>query len=182
MPTYWNTAHRQVRHKPCMMYIVVEIASVPTYWNMAHGQVRHKPCMMYNVASRARGGGGAGGGGASAPHFFENYKELLRKKCLQPPHFESLVSPPLSKQLRGPWVEIASVPTYWNTAHGQVRQKPCMMHIVVEIASVPTYWNTAHWQVRHKPCMLYIVVEIASVPTYWNTAHGQVRQKPSGIL
>ena len=44
---------------------------------------------------RARGGGGAGG--ALAPHFFENNKELLRKKSFQPPHFESLVSPPLSK-------------------------------------------------------------------------------------
>ena len=35
-----------------------------------------------------------GGGGAKTPHFFENYKELLRKKCFQPPHFGSLVSPP----------------------------------------------------------------------------------------
>ena len=34
------------------------------------------------------------GTGASAPHFFGNSKELLRKRCFQPPHFESLVSPP----------------------------------------------------------------------------------------
>ena len=43
---------------------------------------------------RARGGGGAGGASAPPPHFFGNFKELLRKRCFQPPHFESLGSPP----------------------------------------------------------------------------------------
>ena len=33
--------------------------------------------------SRARGGGGARG--LQPPHFFENYKELLRKKCFSAP-------------------------------------------------------------------------------------------------
>ena len=45
-------------------------------------------------------GEGLGGGRFSPPpppHFFENYKELLRKKCFQPPHFGSLVSPPTFK-------------------------------------------------------------------------------------
>ena len=36
-------------------------------------------------------------GGASAPQFFGNFKELLRKSCFQPPHFESLFSPPTFK-------------------------------------------------------------------------------------
>ena len=40
---------------------------------------------------------GEGLGGLQPPHFFENYKELLRKKCFQPPHFELLVSPPTFK-------------------------------------------------------------------------------------
>ena len=50
--------------------------------------------------SRHRARGGRGAEGASAPpppHFFGNFKELLRKRCFQPPtsgHFESLVSPP----------------------------------------------------------------------------------------
>ena len=51
---------------------------------------------------RARGGGGAlgeGGRGAEAhspPNFFGNFKELLRKRCFQPPHFETLFTPPPS--------------------------------------------------------------------------------------
>ena len=48
---------------------------------------------MYN---RARGGGGAGEG-LQPPHFFGNFKELLRKRCFQPPHFKSLFSPPTFK-------------------------------------------------------------------------------------
>ena len=40
------------------------------------------------------GGGGAGGASAPSPHFFGNFKELLRKKVFSAPHFESLVSPP----------------------------------------------------------------------------------------
>ena len=44
---------------------------------------------------RARGGGGAVG--ASAPHYFGNFKELLRKRCFQQPHFESLFNPPTFK-------------------------------------------------------------------------------------
>ena len=44
-----------------------------------------------------RRGRGWGGFSPPPPHFFENYKELLRKKCFQPPHFESLVSPPTFK-------------------------------------------------------------------------------------
>ena len=54
---------------------------------------------------RARGGGGAGRASAPPPpthtHFFGNFKELLRKRCFQPPsplpHFESLFSPPTFK-------------------------------------------------------------------------------------
>ena len=41
------------------------------------------------------GGGderGEGGGRLQPPHFLKNYKELLRKRCFQPPHFEPLVS------------------------------------------------------------------------------------------
>ena len=37
---------------------------------------------------------GRGWGGLQPPHFFGNFKELLRKRCFQPPHFESLFSPP----------------------------------------------------------------------------------------
>ena len=37
---------------------------------------------------------GEGLGGLQPPHFFGNFKELLRKRCFQPPHFESLFSPP----------------------------------------------------------------------------------------
>ena len=37
---------------------------------------------------------GKGQGGLQPPHFFGNFKELLRTRCFQPPHFESLVSPP----------------------------------------------------------------------------------------
>ena len=37
------------------------------------------------------------GRGASAPHFYGNFKELLRKRCFQPPHFESLFSPLIFK-------------------------------------------------------------------------------------
>ena len=42
---------------------------------------------LESQANRARGGGGAGGGASAhpPPHFFENYKEFLRKKCFQPP-------------------------------------------------------------------------------------------------
>ena len=39
------------------------------------------------LPDRARGGGGAGGG-LQPPTFFENYKELLRKKCFSPPTFK----------------------------------------------------------------------------------------------
>ena len=39
-------------------------------------------------------GEGPGGGGLQPPHFFGNFKQLLRKLCFQPPHFESLFSPP----------------------------------------------------------------------------------------
>ena len=53
-------------------------------------------CSSFN---RPRGGRGAGG--LQPHHLFENYKELLRKRCFQPPppspphtHFEPLVSPP----------------------------------------------------------------------------------------
>ena len=49
---------------------------------------------MYKDAGPVMGGGG--GRGASAPNFFVNFKDLLRKRCFQPPHFESLVSPPPS--------------------------------------------------------------------------------------
>ena len=56
--------------------------------------------LSYSSTCRARGEGGAGGGGFTPPpphtHFFENYIELLRKRCFQPPHFESLASPPPS--------------------------------------------------------------------------------------
>ena len=39
---------------------------------------------------------GEGQGGLQPPpHFFGNIKELLRKRCFQPPHFEPLASPPL---------------------------------------------------------------------------------------
>ena len=37
---------------------------------------------------------GEGLGGLQPPHFFGNFKELLRKRCFQSPHFESLFSPP----------------------------------------------------------------------------------------
>ena len=37
---------------------------------------------------------GEGLGGLQPPHFFGNFKELLRKRCFQPPHFESLFAPP----------------------------------------------------------------------------------------
>ena len=43
---------------------------------------------------------GRGWGGFSPPPpptFFGNCKELLRKRCFQPPHFESLFSPPTFK-------------------------------------------------------------------------------------
>ena len=46
--------------------------------------------------TRAHEGGGAGGG-LQPPHFFGNFKELLRERCFQPPHFESLVSYPTFK-------------------------------------------------------------------------------------
>ena len=37
------------------------------------------------------------GGLQPPPHFFGNFKELLRKRCFQPLHFESLFSPPTFK-------------------------------------------------------------------------------------
>ena len=40
---------------------------------------------LESQANRARGGGGGGLQPIPPPHFFENYKELLRKKCFQPP-------------------------------------------------------------------------------------------------
>ena len=52
---------------------------------------------LYLDSFRARGEGGAGGGGLQPPIFFGNFKELLRKRCFQPPHFESLISPPTFK-------------------------------------------------------------------------------------
>ena len=42
-------------------------------------------------------GGSRGGFSPHPPFFFGNFKELLRKICFQPPHFESLVSPPTFK-------------------------------------------------------------------------------------
>ena len=42
---------------------------------------------VWGSTNRARGGGGAGG--LQPLHFFGNYKELLRKRCFQPPHFQS---------------------------------------------------------------------------------------------
>ena len=48
-----------------------------------------------STVNRARGGEGAGG--LQPPHFFGNFKELLRKRCFQLPHFESLFSPPTFK-------------------------------------------------------------------------------------
>ena len=56
--------------------------------NLVYGLVAGSPV-------RARGCGGAGGGGLQPPpHLFRNFKELLRKRIFQPPHFEPLVSPP----------------------------------------------------------------------------------------
>ena len=49
--------------------------------------------LSYQGPRRGRGWGGL----SPPPHFFENYKELLRKKYFQPPHFESLVSSPTFK-------------------------------------------------------------------------------------
>ena len=40
---------------------------------------------------------GVAGEASSPPHFFGNFKELLRKRCFQPPHFESLVRSPTFK-------------------------------------------------------------------------------------
>ena len=40
---------------------------------------------------------GEGQGVLQPPHFFRNFKELLRKICFQPPDFESLFSPPTFK-------------------------------------------------------------------------------------
>ena len=37
---------------------------------------------------------GEGLGELQPPHFFGNFKELLRKRCFQPPLFESLFAPP----------------------------------------------------------------------------------------
>ena len=42
-------------------------------------------------------GEGLGGLQPPPPHFFGNFKELLRKRCFQPPHCESLFSPPTFK-------------------------------------------------------------------------------------
>ena len=41
-------------------------------------------------------GEGQGGFSLPPPNFFGNFKELLRKRCFQPPppHFESLFKPP----------------------------------------------------------------------------------------
>ena len=49
---------------------------------------------LYQGPRRGRGRGGLQ---PPPPHFFGNFKELLRKGCFQPPHFESLVSPPTFK-------------------------------------------------------------------------------------
>ena len=40
---------------------------------------------------------GEGQGGLQSPHFFGNFKELLRKRCFHAPHFESQFSPPTFK-------------------------------------------------------------------------------------
>ena len=56
--------------------------------NCGKGGDRH--ILMSNTRAR-------GGGGVKPPHFFGIFKELLRKRCFQPPHFESLFSPPTFK-------------------------------------------------------------------------------------
>ena len=52
-----------------------------------------------NISRRYRArGGGAAGEGASVPpppHIFKKLKKVTEKEWFQPPHFESLVSPPL---------------------------------------------------------------------------------------
>ena len=53
--------------------------------------------IMYGQGPRR----GKGWGGLQPPHFFGNLKELLRKRYFQPPHFESLFSPPTLKV--APW-------------------------------------------------------------------------------
>ena len=56
--------------------------------------------VLTNISRRYRArGGGAAGKGASAPppppHIFKKLKKVTEKEWFQPPHFESLVSPPL---------------------------------------------------------------------------------------
>ena len=85
---------------------------------------------------------GEGQGGASAPpppHFFGNFKELLRKRCFQPPpspppHFESLVSPPLSEVApraqwrgeRGDRQECRLTKSFKNTLHRREAMNQCI--------------------------------------------------------
>ena len=61
-------------------------------------------------------GEGLGGIQPPPPHVFGNFKELLRKRCFQPPHFESLFSPPTFKVApRALYVNViglVSVPLY----------------------------------------------------------------------
>ena len=57
--------------------------------------LRHLPSCTIVISHLMQITGPAEGEGA--PHFFGNFKELLRKRCFQPPHFESLVSPPIFK-------------------------------------------------------------------------------------
>ena len=49
-----------------------------------HQPPQRRPKNKSTFAGPAEGGGG-GGGGSASPHFYENYKELLRKRCFQPP-------------------------------------------------------------------------------------------------
>ena len=67
------------------------------YFNHVFGyQIEDSSCVR-GLNLRARGGGGAGGGGLHPPpHFFGNFKELLRKRCFQPPHFQSSSAGPES--------------------------------------------------------------------------------------
>ena len=65
----------------------------------------------YHYGSVSTKGEGQGGFSLPPPHFFGNFKELLRKRCFQPPpppHFESLVSPPTFKVAPRPlWIDDA---------------------------------------------------------------------------
>ena len=84
---------------PCLMLLNIHVRLHPPLFKFPIIEVYWVISLVTTIChptGPAEGEGLEGLEGLQPPHFFENYKELLRKKCFQPPppHFESLVTPP----------------------------------------------------------------------------------------